>query len=237
MAGEPFDVYWDFHGVLEKDNEHAVKEVADRVMGEFGLERRITPQEVLDWYGLNWHDYFYNLISGYDSIDHGVIATRMAVYASEIGMAAAAKHIKPNDGARETLKGVRSRGGTNIVVSNTNPANLDRFIDLVGLGDFIDHRIGVPSESAGNGFSIVDYKANRIAGHARSRGSMLMIVDDRPENMRIGDLVGAEKVLYRGPGRQYLWSELQPLLKTYGPFHCIGGLSQVIERIDILSGG
>ena len=37
---------WDFHGVLEKDNEHAVVEVTNQVLKEFNQDARLSLQEL-----------------------------------------------------------------------------------------------------------------------------------------------------------------------------------------------
>lgn len=51
---KPILFVWDFHGVLEKDNELAVHEVTNRVLGEFGYEEKASIDDIHMMYGLPW---------------------------------------------------------------------------------------------------------------------------------------------------------------------------------------
>lgn len=49
---------WDFHGTLEKDNEHAVMEISNKVLENLGYTQRLSKEDNLMLYGKKWADYF-----------------------------------------------------------------------------------------------------------------------------------------------------------------------------------
>lgn len=53
---------WDFHGVLEKDNDLAVQEVCNTILSENQIVKKITLQEVRNLYGKRWYEYWQYLL-------------------------------------------------------------------------------------------------------------------------------------------------------------------------------
>ena len=52
----------DFHGTLEQGTEHAVREVSNLVLADFGYDERFTPEDVDHCYGMKWCQYFAYLL-------------------------------------------------------------------------------------------------------------------------------------------------------------------------------
>ena len=129
---------WDFHGVLEKDNEFAVQEVVNRVLPEFGIQRKATVEECLDLYGKKWAEYYRYFVPDADEdVIHKMV--EMAVDIS-VGEKVAAKYIKPMDHAHEVLDEIAKKGHMNIVISNSAPEALDYFLESVGMSGRFEHK-------------------------------------------------------------------------------------------------
>lgn len=129
---------WDFHGVLEKDNVYAVKEVCDRVFKKFEIKKCVTIDKIKSLYGLKWANFYKNILLNTD--DKTIL--EMVNYSIEIGVNAAKKHIKPMDGAKHVLKKIKEKNHENIIISNTKPEPLNSFVDFVGISELIDKCIG-----------------------------------------------------------------------------------------------
>ena len=134
---------WDFHGVLEKDHQHSVVDVTNMVLDEFGFDARLTLEVCEKFYGRKWHMYFEHLCPQADKETIKAMVYR-GVEISDTSPIAF-KHIKPNDYAHEVLEKVKQAGHENLIISNTEPGVLDKFINAVDIAHLIDHKIGVDS--------------------------------------------------------------------------------------------
>ena len=122
---------WDFHGVLEQDNEYAVLESTNQALLEHGYTVQATQQDIIELYGLPWGDYFRKLIPGIDDTSVKDLVTRCR----ELGRPAAGIHCKPRVHAHSTLKKIKEEGHTNIIVSNSTQSDLEFFMKIIMIGD------------------------------------------------------------------------------------------------------
>lgn len=53
---------WDFHGVLEKDNEKAVIVISNKILEKNGFTERFSDCDINKLYGLKWYQYFKYLL-------------------------------------------------------------------------------------------------------------------------------------------------------------------------------
>jgi phosphoglycolate phosphatase-like HAD superfamily hydrolase len=131
---------WDFHGVLEKDNEYAVQEVVNRVLLEFNINKKSTVEECRAMYGRKWADYFkfYAPNANEDTIH------KMVVKATEIsiGERIATKYIKPTEHAHDVLKQIADKGHTNLIMSNSSDISLNYFLEAVNMQNAFHHKFG-----------------------------------------------------------------------------------------------
>lgn len=61
---------WDFHGVLEKDNEKAVIDISNQVLKRAGYKERFTDKDNERLYGVKWYQYFEDLLPGLSNEGH-----------------------------------------------------------------------------------------------------------------------------------------------------------------------
>lgn len=191
MSEKPILFVWDFHGVLEKDNEIAVLEVTNRVLEEFGHDVRATLADINRMYGLRWGDYYRCLVPGIENER----VQEMVLRSRELGRPAATRHTKIQDHAIAVLKKIKENGDKNVIVSNTAQDDLEFFMDLVGVSNYID-------ESHGIGWKRETGKADIIRRYA-SRGDYrkIVVVSDTETDIEAGLLADAMTYLFRPRGR------------------------------------
>ena len=110
---------WDFHGVLEKDNEHAVVEVTNQVLTEAGIKNRLTLEKCRELYGKKWSVFFKHLAPDADEKTILNMVQRGIDISQETDVIS--RHIKPMDFSHEVLKKIKNTGHENLILSNTHP--------------------------------------------------------------------------------------------------------------------
>lgn len=135
---------WDFHGVLEKDNDLAVLDISNAVLEQKGHTVRFTAENNQEYYGLKWYQYFERLLPDLSKEDHMALQAACFKFAEE-NLHVLAKHIKPNDHAKEVLTKINEVGHDQILLSNTRPHDLIWFVETVGLRSVLpnDKVVGV----------------------------------------------------------------------------------------------
>jgi len=182
---KPILFVWDFHGVLEKDNELAVHGVTNLVLGEFGYEERASIDDIHKMYGLPWGEYFRLLVPGIEEEPVGEMVRRCR----ELGRPAARRHCKPRDHALETLRKISEGGHANILVSNTAQDDLRFFMDIVGVTPFIDGAIGIGKKTTS--------KADIIEDHAAKKSyHKIVVIGDTEKDVEAGLTNGATTYLF-----------------------------------------
>jgi len=188
---------WDFHGVLEKDNEYAVREVSELVLREFGSQRAVTVQECLDLYGKKWGQYFQHFVPEADQ----ETVHQMVERAVEIGLKGdiIRKHIKPNDHAHQVLETISKNEHVNLVMSNSTPESLDMFLDSVGMLHTFDYKYGADHhrKNAHEKNSKEIWLRHFIQ---ENRFQDLIVIDDAVMGIEMGRNVGAITYLFSRKG-------------------------------------
>lgn len=202
---------WDFHGVLEKDNEFAVYEVTNRVLEEFGCGERASYDDILRMYGLPWGEYFRFLVPGIEEERVNEMVNRC----EELGRTAALRYCRPRDHALETLKKISEEGHTNILVSNTGQDDLKFFMGVVGVEPFMDEAFGVGRKPTS--------KADVIKGYASTRAPRKIVaIGDTEKDVEAGLANGATT---------YLFNLDDKSVRTKA-HHVITDLREVLRELD-----
>jgi phosphoglycolate phosphatase-like HAD superfamily hydrolase len=208
---EPILFVWDFHGVLEKDNELAVHEVTNRVLEEFGYGERASHDDILRMYGLPWGEYFRLLVPG---IEEGRV-DEMVSRCVELGRTAAMRYCRPRDHAFETLKKISEEGHSNILVSNTGQDDLQFFMGVVGVEPFVDEAFGVGRKATS--------KADVIKVYASKRNPRKIVaIGDTEKDVEAGLVNGATTFLFNPDGKS---------VRTKAD-HVITDLRKVLRELD-----
>jgi len=210
---------WDFHGVLEKDNDLAVKEICDRVLKDKGIKNSISLDKVRELYGLRWYDYYQFLApsAGHEEL--------MEMVETSIKMSGelTKNFLKANDFALNVLKEIKEKNHFNIVISNSCPVRINDFVSWVGLKPFFAAVIGIDKHRKDISFDLVGEKAKVIKAEAQKiDAEKIVVIGDREEDILAGLESGAITFLYKGPlsghsgetKAHYVINDLREVLKN-----------------------
>jgi len=188
---------WDFHGTLEKGNVKALHIILNRVAEEHKLDRRITFEKTVQWYGLSWIDYFLYLKPG-ASIEECEAMKQRAFTIQEEGHIIE-QYIKPTDYAQDVLSKIAAAGHRNIIMSNSQKDQIQWFAQLVGLKKHITEYIGLDSHSEQREHTeIKKLKAGALLQFVHSGVyDRIIKIGDRQSDIEAGVAIGAVTYLYR----------------------------------------
>ena len=205
---------WDFHGVLEKNNEYAVEEVVNRVLPEFGISRKATVKECLMLYGRKWAEYYrYFAPDADEKIIHEMVERSIEI---GVGEKIAAKHIKQNDFAHDVLKEISSKGHTNLIMSNSCDAALDMFLEDVGLQNAFHFKFGADNHRGEYGENT---KIKILKNFLKDKNfDKIIVIDDMEEGIEMGLKFNAVTYLFSRNGRKntkahFVINDLREVLK------------------------
>lgn len=190
---------WDFHGVLEKDNEKAVIDISNQVLARSGFQERFTHEDNERYYGLKWYQYFERLLPGLTHEDHIALQSECFRYAED-NLDILTRHIKPNDYVLEVLSEIAQTGNIQLVISNTRQADLIWFLDSIGVKGYFDkdHIIGVNAHQTHN------TKVDAITKFIEDLNpEKVIVIGDSEDDLIMGKAVGATTYFYKHPHREH----------------------------------
>jgi len=206
---------WDFHGVLEKGNEHSVVEVTNKVLEEYGADARLDMKLCLQLYGKKWSEFYRLLLPSADEktilemVDRGIAIS----YETD----AFTKYTQPMDFAQDVLLAIQKAGHENLIISNTHPAALDKFLDAVKITSFISHTIGVDSHR--KDLSGLNNKIPAIKEFLKERKyDKIISIGDRATDVEMGKSINATTYHFSTKGFEkadpdYQITDLREVLK------------------------
>lgn len=186
---------WDFHGVLEKDNDLAVLDISNRVLEEAGYSERFTPKDNQKYYGLKWHQYFERLLPNLTNAEHVALQAACFKFAEE-NLDILAKHIKPADHALEVLAAIKKAGHDQIILSNTRPSDLIWFVNAVHMSKYFPENklFGV------NAHEKHGIKKDALKHYLEGKKfDDLIIVGDSASDMDLAEVAGGTTYFYNHP--------------------------------------
>jgi phosphoglycolate phosphatase-like HAD superfamily hydrolase len=211
---------WDFHGVLEKDNEKAVIEISNQVLADSGYAERFTEEDNEKFYGLKWYQYFEQLLPRLTSEECLGLQAKCFELA-EKRLDILAKYIKPNDYVIDVLAAIAARKQQQIVVSNSRQADLIWFLKSIGIDGFFDdkHVLGINAHQK--------HSSKRDALEAYLQGKhfdQIVVIGDSVADMQLGKAVGGTTYYYKHPHRIHD--------DTKHADHTINDLREVLHELD-----
>lgn len=126
---------WDFHGVLEKDNEKSVIEISNRVLEKLGYKERFSQENNLKLYGRKWYEYFEFLLPNEPHEKHLEIQ-QACIKLEEDEPHIVDNNIKPNNYALEVLTTIAKSPHDQILISNMSDVALARFMGAINITHF-----------------------------------------------------------------------------------------------------
>ena len=191
---------WDFHGVLEKDNEKAVIDISNKVLSNAGYQERFSDADNERFYGLKWYEYFQRLIPRLSKEECFKLQADCFEYAEE-HLEILAKHVKPSDYAIEVLGKIAKSGNQQIVISNTRQSDLIWFMEAVKVRKFFneEHILGV------NAHQLHETKSDALRSYLENHKAFekLIVIGDSEDDLKLGREVGAVTYYYKHPHREH----------------------------------
>lgn len=211
---------WDFHGVLEKDNDLAVLDISNKVLEQAGYAERFSEENNREFYGLKWFQYFERLLPNLTNEQHMALQAACFEF-SEKNLAVLAKHIKPSDHSVETLKAIHKAGHDQIILSNTRPHDLLWFVNTVGIKEYFsdENVIGV------NAHQKHGVKKDALEDYLKDKAfDQIVIIGDSQSDMDLKEVSGGTTYYYNHPhispkGKveaDHVTSDLRELLQELG---------------------
>lgn len=190
---------WDFHGVLEKDNEKAVIEISNHVLAQGGYTERFTEKDNERFYGLKWYQYFERLLPRLSNAEHQTLQAACFKYA-EKNLGVLKRHVKPNDHAIDVLSRIKDSGSKQIVVSNSRQSDLVWFLNIIGIKQFFEDNqiIGVNAHQ--------EHLSKRDALEAFLQGKKfdaIIAIGDSEDDLAMGKEFHATTYFYKHPYREH----------------------------------
>jgi len=185
---------FDLHGTLAKDNEHAVLESSNASLAKHGRKERFTIKDMLRLQGKPWADYFRELCP--DAGEEKIAS--MVTYAETFDDYVIPKYVKPMDYAVETLKEIKNRGGTILVISNTTTEALSVYFKWLGMTHLIDDKIGITDgEKNIAKFDVAENKGKKMQDYIKNRKfNKIFMIGDTEDDIKAGKIIGAETFYY-----------------------------------------
>lgn len=218
---------WDFHGVLEKDNEYAVQELCNLVFDELGQTRKLSIEEVRDWYGLSWFDYFkLSFPDGNEDLWNSMVTKVHSL--QQRGWDIIQKHIKPRDFAKEVLMKVQTSEHENILLSNVRPEYAKLFTDLIGITQYFSQLIGVDTDNNSQiEEGLVNAKSQALSKYLDNKTfKKIIVIGDSDIDIRAGIDNNATTYLFQSPD----FAKKQNSVK---PNHIINDLRNILQELNM----
>ena len=187
---------WDFHGVLEKDNELAVLDISNQVLRQAGFKQRFTKADNHRLYGVKWYQYFEDLLPDLSHKKHLALQAACFKFA-EKNLHILHKHIKPNDYVIEVLKAIKKAGHDQVILSNSRPADILWFVESIGIKQYFPDEkiIGV------NAHERHEAKQDALLHYLKGKVfDSLVIIGDSKSDMELKNVAGGVSYFYNHPG-------------------------------------
>ena len=208
---------WDFHGVLEKDNEKAVIDISNRVLEKENYKERFTDEDNDRYYGLRWYQYFENLLPNV-SIDECLRLQAECLKNQSENESIIRSIIKPSDYAILVVQKIKDSGHEQIVISNTRPDDIVWFLESVNLKEFFnDNQIFGVNTHQTKGSKIESL--NKYL--SEKEFEKIISIGDSEGDLELGKAFNGTTYYYRHPNRKheetsnadYLIHDLREVLK------------------------
>jgi len=208
---------WDFHGVLEKDNEKGVMIISNEVLKLAGFKEELSEEDNEKFLGLKWYQYFENLIPRLSYEECLKLQSDCLEY-SRNHPEILPNHIKANDHAIEVLDKIAKSGNKQIIISNTRPNDLIWFLETIDIGKFFDEESSIGVNAHQTHASKIDAAKSYIANKKIDK---IIVIGDSESDLELGRSIGAVNYFYKHPHRKheptqkadYITNDLRDVLK------------------------
>lgn len=192
---------WDFHGVLEQDNDLALIEVTNIILKKNGFEKQIDLKMRNLLYGRRWYQYFEHVLPKESYSTHMDLTCQCYIY-NDANSQIATKYIKPANWAEKVLEEISKKGHDQILISNTNTKSLDTYLKLVNLKKFFseDKVFGTDSHRNKKPKTKMEYLEDYLKN---KKYEEVIVIGDALEEWKMADNIRGKFYQYAHEGRNF----------------------------------
>ena len=195
---------WDFHGVLEKGNDKVVRQICQKVLKKYGVERKFTAKQNHDLNGKKLFEYFEFLLPNESHETHMKLQSLYAEINAD-NSHIMAKNMKINDYAMEVLNKIAAKH-QQILISNTRLVALENFVRLIKIESFFNsENMFAANAHFDPGITTKKEILKKIL--AKRKFDSIVCIGDSPDDMFDIDGIKSVKYLYARKG--YSFKECQ----------------------------
>ncbi len=210
---------WDFHGVLEKDNERAVIDISNKVLEKLGYKERISRKINLKLYGQKWYEYFEYILPHESHEKHLKIQKACIAYEKD-NHNIVANNIKPNNHAIAVLEAIQKSKQDQILISNMSDVALEMFTNSIGITKYFSKKAFFCNTKSGNK---VYTKHERLREYLKNKiFDKIIIIGDTPNDISLNEVAGGITYLYTHPHLKF---------KNCNPTYKINDLREVLREL------
>lgn len=207
---------WDFHGVIEKDNEKAVVDVTNDVLASLGYSERLTLELCNQLYGKKWFEFIQKILP--NETPEKCFDIQDLCFNHSIGNPhIIAKHIQPTAHVHNVLQIIAESDHDQILVSNTDPASLIKFMASVDIAKYFPEgkvfAINAHRKDCNNS------KASIVKEYIKNNNfDNVITIGDSPIDMELGNI-------------RYLYSHPEKSFRVCESDYKINDLREVLKEI------
>lgn len=192
---------WDFHGVLEKNNDLTLLEITNTILKKNNFCEQIDEELGKKLYGRRWYQYFEYLLPHETYATH-IELTRQCFIYNDAHPEITEKYIKTAKYAKEVLEKV-SKDNDIILISNTNIDSLMAYLKAVKLDKFFPREkiFGTDSHRNKNTKTKTEYLEEYVKKFGKFE--KVIVIGDALEEMKMAAAVRAKFYLYAHKGKNF----------------------------------
>lgn len=193
---------WDFHGVLERDNDLALLEITNIILKKNKFDVQINRCLGKKLYGKRWYQYFEFLLPKESYAKHIDLTHQCYVY-NDSHPEISRKYIKEAKYARKVLEKISNKHEM-ILISNTNTDSLLAYLKAVNLEKFFPREkiFGTDSHRDKNTKTKREYLEDYVRVN-KGKFERVIIIGDALEEMKMADSIRAKFYLYAHKGKNF----------------------------------
>lgn len=192
---------WDFHGVLEKNNDLALLEITNIILEKNNYKERIDRRLGKKLYGKRWYQYFEYLLPKESYATHIDLTHQCFIY-NDSHPEISEKYMKESKYAKMVLNRIAKKHDQ-ILVSNTNTDTLLLYLKTVGLDKiFPENKIfGTDSHRSKSTKTKTEYLEEYVKKFGKFED--IIVIGDALEEMKMAAALRAKFYLYAHKGKNF----------------------------------
>ena len=196
---------FDFQGTLVQNNSHAVLESTNLSLERHGRKERATLEFCIEKEGEPWGNYFRELCK--DASDDDIKS--MVDYALSSDDRVIPKYVRPTSHAISTLKEIKRRKDSVLVISGTNREAFEKYMKYIPMKHLIDEFIGIVNrEEVKGNYDVAEWKGRELRKFmSKNDFEEGIFTGDKPDDIKAGIIAGTKNFFFNQDGIKYPFAD------------------------------